>query len=66
MVITTLKKIDNKTLVYTYSDENYMILQNETGVTYEEAYDIEGKGYTYSETDIKIKRDTEENSNSEE
>ena len=36
----------------------FYILQNETGVKYAEAIDVEGAPYTYSETDEKI--ETEE------
>ena len=35
----------------TYSDEGFYILQNETGIKYSEAVDVEGAPYTYSETD---------------
>lgn len=46
---------DGVNLYRTYSDEGYLILQNETGVEYAEAVDIEGTVYTYSETDKPIK-----------
>lgn len=37
-------------MLYTYSDTNY-IIQNETGLEYEDAYDIIPCHYTYSESD---------------
>ena len=40
-------------LVHTYSDANKYILQNETGLKYEEAIDIPNR-YTYTETDEDI------------
>ena len=45
---------DGVNLYRTYSDEGKMILQNETGAVYDEAIDIEGRGYTYTETDEPI------------
>ena len=47
---------DGVNLYRTYSDKNMLILQNETGVEYAEAVDVEGAPYTYSETDRHIKR----------
>jgi hypothetical protein len=44
-------RFDKVNLYRTYSDAGYYILQNETGVKYSEAIDVEGKSYTYSETD---------------
>lgn len=45
---------DGVNLYRTYSDEGYRIKQNETGVIYDEAIDVENAPYTYSETDKKI------------
>lgn len=45
---------DGANLYRIYSDSNMMILQNETGVEYAEAIDVEGAPYTYSETDKPI------------
>ena len=45
---------DGVNLYRTYSDNGMMILQNETGVEYAEAIDIEGAPYTYTETDKPI------------
>lgn len=44
-------RFDGVNLYKTYSDAGYFILQNETGVKYGEAIDVEFKNYTYSETD---------------
>ena len=42
---------DGVVLNRTYSDEGFYILQNETGIEYSEAVDVEGAPYTYTETD---------------
>ena len=55
---------DGVKLIRTYSDEGKRIIQNETGVTYDEAIDVENSGYTYSESDEPI--ETEETPVSEE
>ena len=45
---------DGVNLCRSYSDTGYMILQVETGVTYNEAIDVEDAPYTYEETDSLI------------
>ena len=45
---------DGAKLYRTYSDIGMMIRQNETGVEYEEAIDVEGAPYTYTETETPI------------
>ena len=45
---------DGVNLYRTYSDKEVYILQNETGIEYTEAIDIENAPYTYSETDKPI------------
>ncbi len=47
----TLTREDGVTLVRTYSDAGRLILQNETGLLYDEAVDVENSGYTYTESD---------------
>lgn len=42
---------DGVKLYRTYSDEGRVILQNETGNLYDEAIDVEGSEYTYTETE---------------
>lgn len=52
------KEIKNGTRLYrTYSDEGYKIKQEETGIIYDEAIDVETKNYTYTETDEKIEEE---------
>lgn len=52
MIVTEYYKTraDGIVLNRTYSDRGMMILQNETGIEYSEAVDIEGAPYTYTET----------------
>lgn len=42
---------DGVNLYRTYSDEGKMLVQNETGIEYAEAIDVDGAPFTYSETD---------------
>lgn len=58
--------LDGIKLYKTYSDQNLMILQNETGVLYSEAIDPENAKRTYSETDILIEISELENEDEEE
>ena len=46
--------INNKELLHTYSDNNKYILQVETNVKYDEAYDVIPCKYTYKETNEEI------------
>ena len=46
--------INNTELLHTYSDNNKYILQIETNVKYDEAYDIIPCKYTYKETKEEI------------
>lgn len=52
---------DGVNLYRTYSDIGNYIVQNETGIEYAEAVDVEGAPYTYSETDKKIEEEDCEN-----
>lgn len=45
---------DGVVLNRTYSDSNLYIIQNETGIEYADAVDVEGAPYTYSESETKI------------
>lgn len=45
---------DGVNLYRTYSDEQYKILQVETGAIYDEAIDVETANYTYVETEEKV------------
>lgn len=44
---------DGIKLYKTYSDEDFYIIQNETGYKYIAAIDVENAEYTYSESDEK-------------
>ena len=66
MIQQKIYKCKNKLKqICTYSDEGKYIIQNETGVKYEEAIDVEGAPYTYSETDEYIINPEENNTESE-
>ena len=45
---------DGINLYRTYSDQGFLILQQESQAEYEEAIDIESNNYTYIETDKPI------------
>ena len=48
-------------LLYTHSDSNFYIIQNETGQKYEDAWDILPCEYTYSESEeLILKREEED------
>ena len=52
-------RTDGVVLNRTYSDEGKYIIQNETGLTYTEAIDVEGVPYTYSESIDDIETEAE-------
>lgn len=43
-----------------YSDSGFRILQNETGIVYDDAVDVMPCKYTYTETDEPIPAETDE------
>lgn len=43
------ERADGVKLYRTFSDENRKILQNETGIIYDDAVDVENAVFTYSE-----------------
>lgn len=51
---------DDVNLYRIYSDEGKQIIQNETGIIYGEAIDVEDAPYTYSESDEEIELTAEE------
>lgn len=53
-------KINDKELLHTYSDKGFYILQVETNIKYDEAYDIIPCPYTYVETNEKIEKEEKE------
>jgi hypothetical protein len=48
---------DGVNLFRNYSDKNFYIKQDQTGIEYTEAIDVENAPYTYTETDIPIDGD---------
>lgn len=55
---------DGTRLFRTFSDEGKQIIQNETGVIFEDAVDVEGTIFSYSETETKVYQSQEaENAN---
>lgn len=52
-------RADGVRLFRSYSDEGYTLIQNETGIEYSEAIDVEGAPYTYTETENKIEEEEE-------
>ena len=61
MILT--EYLNNDTLIKHYSDQGFLLLQNETGMKYSEPVDLVPCQYTYTETD---ERDEEENATSDE
>ena len=61
MIVTEyyMTREDGVVLNRTYSDAGFYIVQNETGIKYSEAVDVEGAPYTYSETDELIETEDE-------
>ena len=53
-------RTDGVKLFRTYSDEGKKIIQNETGIVYAEAVDVENTPYTYSESEEDIELTAEE------
>lgn len=45
-IIQETKTIRKRDFIHTYSDAGYTILQEETGIEYQEAYDVTAKTYT--------------------
>lgn len=51
---------DGVKLYRTYSNAGFQIRQDQTGIVYSEAVDVENSGYTYTETDIPLEPDHDE------
>lgn len=47
-------RADGVKLFRTYSNEGKQIVQNETGIFYSEAIDVENAPYTYTESDLPV------------
>ena len=54
MIVKENVKINGVDFIYTYSDDQYIIKQIETGELYGGAYDLAELPKEYEETDIKI------------
>ena len=54
------KILGGNKFIHTYSDKGFYILQVETNIKYDEAYDIIPCKYTYKETSEKIEREEKE------
>ena len=52
--------LNDETFIKHYSDIGMMLIQNETGIMYSDPVDLVPCRYTYSETDIPIQIDEEE------
>lgn len=59
-------RADGVNLYRTYSDEGKYVVQNETGIAYNEAIDVETAPYTYTEGEVIEIVDLEEDLTSEE
>lgn len=53
-----LTRTDGVKLYRNYSDKNVYIKQDQTGIEYTEAIDVENAPYTYTETDKPIEGET--------
>jgi hypothetical protein len=51
---------DGTKLYRTFSAEGKQIIQNETGVIFDDAVDVEGATFTYSEAETKVIQNQEE------
>jgi hypothetical protein len=58
MILTEL--LNNGKLIKHYSDQGFVLLQNETGAKYSDPIDIVPCPYTYTETDEKIETEEQE------
>ena len=58
MIITETKVINGQEFIHTYSDANMMIERE--GILYSDAYDLAEYGRTYTETNISITAEVEE------
>ena len=49
-----IEREDRVKLYRSYSDINHYIIQDQTGIEYQEAIDVENASYTYTESDREI------------
>ena len=62
MIHSKEEMIGTATLLHTYSD-TFFLLQKETGIEYEEAWDTIPCKYTYEESDTPLPKKEESNAN---
>jgi hypothetical protein len=55
-----IEYLQNNTLVRHYSDQGFLLLQQETGVKYPDPIDVVPCQYTYIETDEPIEEENDE------
>lgn len=55
-----MTRSDGVKLYRNYSDEGKRLIQNETGIVYDEAIDVENAPYTYTESEETIELTAEE------
>lgn len=55
----------DNTLIKHYSDEGWMLMQEETGMMYADPVDVYPCRYTYTETDIPVEAEEGEEENTE-
>lgn len=60
MIVTETLTINGKKFVKTYSDNGRKLIQNETGIEYDEAIDVENAPYTYTESGEDVELTAEE------
>lgn len=60
MIETKKQKFGKHYFLHTYSTEGLKILQEQTGIVYDEAWDKLDSEYTYTETDEPIEGDSDE------
>lgn len=54
MIRTAIRTIRDTEYRYTWSDDDMMIRQDQTGTLYEDAYDTLDSEFTYTETDTPV------------
>lgn len=57
--------VDGGTRIHHYSDEDFKILQVETGIIYDDAIDVLPCKWTYEETDMPIEKEEPEDDNNQ-
>lgn len=58
-IITKKQKFGKHYFIHTYSDANLKIIQDQTGIIYDDAWDKLDAEYAYTESDIPIETESE-------